>query len=227
MRVIASAWAVASLALAGAGHAQIDGQAAIVSDDQYRGLSVSGGRAALELGLSYDSPFGVYAETSAAGARTADDGPQLVSVDGALGWARRFPSDVTADVGVTDYRRFAYDDGRHSTTDLELYSGLRRHGLYMYLYYSPHYYLSGWRALYPVAGFDRSLGRSLHLFGHVGVLARLDRSGLVAARRPRPDAEVGLRWRVRGLDLFVAATGARSGPTEVSAPITAGVSRAF
>lgn len=182
------------LSLAASAHAQLAAAGAITTDYRYRGISLSGGRPALSLDLSWDvtggRADGAYVGASLIGGPGAGDaGPRLSHLE-YLGYARRLGGDWAWDVGLShaDFTRYV---GAGAADNGEVYAGLRRAAVSAYLHYSPDYFGSRERTLY--SELEASLHAAAHwrLFAHVGALTPLGGAALFPFRE-RYDASAGI-----------------------------------
>ena len=186
--------------------AQVSAGAAFTSDYQYRGISLSDGRPALSLSISYDHRSGVYAGGAVVGGTTPRNGLQVLGVEAYLGYARRFRSADTLDIGVShrSARQFYYSV--YTISDTEIYAGLHKGHFSYYLYYSPRYYGSRNQTLYAdVAGSLRPAPR-WRVFGHIGVLTPLQAPARPGAYLERYDFKIGLAREFRGGEVQLAWT---------------------
>ena len=86
------------LLVATAARAQASASVALVSDDRYRGVSLSDGRPVLQFGAGYDADDGGYAGGFLSGARL--DGRDAARWQLYAGRARRFGDGASWDVGA-------------------------------------------------------------------------------------------------------------------------------
>ena len=90
-----AAWA------APAGAADLSGEIGLVSDYRYRGLSLSGGRPALQASLSVEHGSGAYAEVW--GSSLEPDGWSSAEIDGTVGYGFDLTETLSADISATYY----------------------------------------------------------------------------------------------------------------------------
>ena len=157
--------------------AQIAVSATVTSNYQYRGVTLSDGKPAVTLNIAYDPGGGVYAGGSLIGADTEYAGVQGLGHVEYLGYAGRFKSGSTWDVGVTNTRVTNYYYQKYKYDFVELYAGLRHKNLNYYLYYSPNYYRAGVNTLYAQISGSVHLARPWRLFGRAGALTSLGGGG--------------------------------------------------
>lgn len=198
----------------GAG-AQVAATLSAETDARYRGQSVSDGRPAFDLAVSFDSPAGLYGAASVSGSPQPNAGLRLIGMEEDLGYARRLGSGVVVDVGFADYQRWRYEAGdRYGFLETEAYAGVRRGGVSAYVFYSPHYYANGARALYAQVDLQRTLWGPWRAFGHVGVLTPLGAPppGLHTPTGEQPDGRLGVSRSFHTAKAFLAWSAAPREP---------------
>jgi uncharacterized protein (TIGR02001 family) len=145
-----AAVAAAALLLFGArpATAAVGGELTILSNDMFRGRSISGGRPVARLGLSYDDLAGPYAGLTITGVLARDGEAQLLSVQEYAGFAHRLRPELTLDLGVvnTDYAR--YWSGGRTARYTEIYAGLIGRRINGRVSFSPNYLQDGWKVAY-------------------------------------------------------------------------------
>lgn len=201
----------------GSATAQVVATLSAETDARYRGESVSDGRPAFDAAISFDTPLGFYGEATASGSPQPNAGLRLIGVEESFGYARRLASGAVLDVGFADYERWRYETGdRYGFLDTEVYAGVRRWGVSAYLFYSPHYYAEGARALYAQVEAQRTLWGPWRVFGHVGVLTPLGAPvSLYGPTGEQPDGSIGVSRSFRSARAFLAWSAA---PREAYAP---------
>ena len=212
--------ALVMLGPASAARGQVAASASITSDYRYRGLTVSDARPAISLDLAYDAAGGVYAGGSLVAADAPSVGPRILGALADIGYARRVGGGLTLDAGINHASFFGYGYGYgygyggQSSETTEAYVGVSRGALRAYLYYSPHYFVSGVKTLYLSLDGAVRPARRLRLFGHVGVL---DTVGAPQAwdGAARYDVRVGGAVEFKGGEVQLAWTtrgGGAAGP---------------
>jgi uncharacterized protein (TIGR02001 family) len=172
---------LAALALcAGAAHAQVSGNASVVSDYRYRGVSLSDERPALQGSLAYDDPSGWYAGVFASSVRFHDTSGTGVQAIPFVGVAKRIESGWSFEVGANA----TITRGPRDYDYQEIYAGLALRNLSARVYWSPRYYGLPAQSFYAEVNGALPLGDRVRLLGHAGVLER-DRINSYA---PRPDS---------------------------------------
>ena len=191
--------------------AQVGFNASIMSDFRYRGFTLSDGRPAIDLSVSYDHPSGAYFAISGIGAATAHDGAQLLGYQAYLGYARRTKSGASLDIGVNHTRISEFAWPRERLEYSEIYAGVSWKDVSAHVYYSPNYLGDHWSAVYLDLSGTVRLDPNWRLFGHFGVLEPVAgrsgwetpntqydlRAGLAVRRDP---VELQLAWSRFGPD---------------------------
>jgi uncharacterized protein (TIGR02001 family) len=197
---------LASTLAAGPASAQLAATLSAETDDRYRGESVSDGRPAFDLAISLDTPSGFYGEATTTGSPQPGAGLRLIGLEEGFGYARRLASGVVVDVGFADYQRWRYQtDDRYGFLDTEVYAGVRRGDVSAYLFYSPHYYADGARALYAEVEAQRTLWGPWRVFGHAGVLTPLGApASPYGPTGEQPDGSLGVSRSFHTAKAFLA-----------------------
>jgi uncharacterized protein (TIGR02001 family) len=184
------------LLVATAAHAQANASVTLVSDDRYRGISLSGGEPALQLGAGFDADSGVYVGAFTSTARLY--GHDMVRWLGYGGWAGRFRNGLNWDVGA-QYTGFS---GASDDSYPEFYAGLSGERIGLRLAYAWNYFGGDDDALYTSVDAQQPLSRRVRLLGHFGWLHPVQDSEAA----PAYDARLGLAVHVGGFDLQLART---------------------
>jgi uncharacterized protein (TIGR02001 family) len=166
-----------AISLAGAtspAGAEIGAAASLFSDATFRGYSISDGRPAAVLDLSYDDPSGAYAGLSGSVVTGSSELVRPLSVQLNGGYARRLSHGLTLDVGAVASIYSHYSSTAPGRGYAEVYAGLSGKALSARLSFSPDYYLSDGATVYGEANGNIGLGYRFRLDGHVGMLALLD-----------------------------------------------------
>ncbi len=151
--------------------AQVAAEIGVQTDYRYRGYSLTDNYPVATVSLSYDDPSGVYLGGNLVG--TFDDGePELVAVQGTVGYAARVSPDLSVDAGVsrTEYGDYVFGDDVHYT---EVYLGLATRNVTTRVRYSPDYYRSDWETLYVEMDGGLEPAPNWFLSAHVGQLTYL------------------------------------------------------
>ncbi len=169
-------WVMAVLAMAmptGALFAQVSLNASVMSDYRLRGYTLSHGHPAASIGVGYDDVSGLFVDGSAIAFLAPEDGPQWMGGIVALGYAKRLGATLSVDAGLTRAQFSAASSLGRAGGYTEIFGGVSKGGLSARLAYSPDYFRPGASTLY---GSAEAVARreNWRVFGHVGVLARLN-----------------------------------------------------
>jgi len=88
------------------------------------------------------------------------------------GYARRLRSGVTLDAGAL-HSIYSYHARGYETSDTEIYAGAAYKFLSSRIYYSPHYFGSGFQSVYGELDANFSPAKHLNFNAHVGLLGWL------------------------------------------------------
>lgn len=153
--------------LAPAAFAQVSGNVALLSDYRYRGVSLSDGKPAAQLGLVYDDPrswyAGAVASTALAHCTGACGSLQVVAY---AGYAARQASGLTLEAGGD----FSFSLARQGYNYPEAYLGLAYANFSARAYWSPRYFGQDARSTYVEMNQVLPLREHVRLLGHVGLL---------------------------------------------------------
>ena len=195
----------AALLLALAAHAcaqaQVSGSVALVSDYQYRGVSLSEGKSVPQLTLVYDDPAGWYVAGFASRMRLHYVPSADLQYVGYAGYSRRLASGLSWEGGVAAY---AYPDWA-SGNYREVFAGLTGERVSGKLSYSPNFLGLNSATLYAEINASYPLRANVSLFGHAGYQASL--GGDASIRRA--DGRVGLGLHVQAWQFQLAFSGAQ------------------
>jgi uncharacterized protein (TIGR02001 family) len=195
-----AAAATVLFALATAARAQTGAGVTLVSDERFRGVSLSNSRPAARASLNYDHPSGWYVGGAAADVELDSERRQLALLT-YLGYAQRTASGLGWELGATA-ANFAVDS-RYNYG--EAFAGLIAQRWNARVYTSPSYFGSGHSTVYAEINgglpLNQPLGRPLTLFGHVGALASGHGSPDADQKRAHADASAGLSAGFDGLEL--------------------------
>jgi uncharacterized protein (TIGR02001 family) len=145
-------------------HAQISGDATLVSDYRYRGVSLSQGGPEAQLSVGYDHPDGWYAGGLLSGAKLNDhDTQQLV---GYAGYSGQLWSGLSWESGVSSTSFLQTSDYNYK----EVFIGATSENYSARIYYSPSYFDLYTRSIYAEFNAVYLLQDKLQLLAHAGVL---------------------------------------------------------
>ena len=143
-----------------------------MSDERFRGYSLSAGRPVAVLDFAYDGPSGFYADVS--GTSVLQRGhPSPLGLELSGGYAKRLRSGTTLDFGVTNSTYSHYSGSRTARSYTEIYAGISRGDLSSRIFFSPHYSERGLWTAYGEVNGSVSPGRKWSLDGHAGILVPL------------------------------------------------------
>jgi len=192
--------------------AQIQGQvqatAAIVSDDRFRGRSISGGRPVVSLDLAYDSAGGAYFGLAGAVAATQHAGPEPLTLQEYAGYVMRLPAGPDLDLGATHANYTEYYGGGRAAQYNEVYAGLIARHFAGRLYYSPSYFGQGRSTLYGELETAARPARGWRLSAHAGLLQVLSGERPPEIRPTQLDWRLGLATAVRSVEVELSWSGA-------------------
>ena len=197
-----------------AAKAQVGAVVSVFSDQRFRGISLSDGRPVGILDLSYDAQNGLYGALSGSVVATRHEGLKALSVTLNAGYAKRFRSGLTADLGIVHSRYSHYSgvvDGRDYT---EFYAGLSGRLLSARVSVSPNYLAAARWTLHGEINGHLDLTRKLLVDAEIGVLVPVGSGGYNENSRPVMDVRLGLSREVGPVTLHAALT-ARSGSGDI------------
>ncbi len=180
--------------------AQVSGSATLLSDYRFRGVSLSDGQPAVQLGVAWERDDGWYAGGFASSTQLyGRPGTQLLAY---LGYAHRLHAGLSWEAGA-EYAAFSGYPGDNYP---EFYLGLASNRLSGRIYYAPRYFSEDHAALYAELNGTRALNERFRLLGHVGWLQRSghDADPDQGAQRRRFDVRIGVGAALGGFDLQLA-----------------------
>jgi len=183
----------------------------ILSDDRFRGYTLSDGRAVAIADVYYDDPSGFYGSLSGKLVATRHDGVRPLGLILNAGYARRLSSGLTIDVGATHSAYSEYSDRVSKKSYTEAYAGLSGKFLTARLYASPDYLKGG--TIYGELLATAKIAAKLTLSGHAGMLIPLESTQNGYAYRREFDWRIGLSRQVGPITLQGAWTGVAPGQT--------------
>ncbi len=201
-------------AVASPGQAQVGAVASVFSDDRFRGISLSDGQPVAILDLSYDAPSGLYGTVSGSAVVTRHEGLKALGIALNGGYAKRFSTGLTADVGIVHSRYSSYSGLASRRSYSEVYAGVSGKLIGARVSISPNYLgVVRWTLHGEVDG-HMDLTPKLLLDGTIGLLVPLQRGDYGSESRAQMDARIGLAQRV-GPITFHAALATRTGHSEI------------
>jgi len=144
--------------------AQISGDATVVSDYRFRGVSLSQGNPEAQVDIGYDSPNGIYAGGFASGVNlNGADAEQFIAYSG---YTSRFSSGLSWESGISS----AFYSGISHLNYSEAFVGLTSDNYSARIYYSPRYLDQNTSTLYAELNAAFTLEEEWRLLAHVGLL---------------------------------------------------------
>lgn len=176
--------------------AQVSGSVSVTSDDRLRGRTLSSGRPAASLALSYDDASGFYIDGAATAASTRADGIALIGATVDIGYARRMANGMTIDIGALRQQFTRHFSGGRVTGYTELYAGVGLTDLSIRLSYSPDYFAANSHALYLSVDRAIRLSTNWRIAVHGGAIAYLSPLRVRGLRTIEYDygASIARRW---------------------------------
>jgi uncharacterized protein (TIGR02001 family) len=163
-----------------------------VSEDTFRGRSISAGRPAIGLDVAYDDVRGPYIGAQTKSAVASDGTPRFLSAQAYAGYAQRTASGITFDVGLT-HTRFSRFSGYGREADYsEVYAGLSDGRSSIRINASPDWLGRGNVTAYAEAAHLISLSDDWSLVLHGGLFLWLSENRPASVPKLRPDARLGL-----------------------------------
>lgn len=186
--------------------AEVGASVSLFSDARLRGHSLSSGHPVATINLSYDDPAGVYGAVSASAVLGEEDAIEPLGLQLNAGYAKRLPSSVSVDFGIT-HSSYSQYGSRGPTSYTEIYAGVSRKALSTRISYAPHYFESGSSTLYAEVNANFSPMTKLNLFGHAGVLFPLSYRNDLREFRTQHDWSVGASRQVGRISLHAILSG--------------------
>ncbi len=176
--------------------AQVSGSVAVVSDYLFRGVSLSEGRPAAQVNLTYDDESGWYVGGFASSVRFAVDAGTNSEFIAYAGHAQRLGSGLSLDIGAT----YAVFPQFTVYNYAELHAALATNDFNVQISYSPDYFGREVPTVY--LEFNANLSRiaGLSPFAHIGVLRTLSTSSAYGPRT-HYDGRVGVGYDIGPLAL--------------------------
>jgi uncharacterized protein (TIGR02001 family) len=177
--------------------AQFSGNAALLSDYRFRGVSLSADRSAAQLDIAFDFEQGAYSGLFLSNTRFADRAPERAQVLAYGGYARRLDNGTSIDAGA-GYSAFPgvadYNYG-------EVHVGFSKNDMSARIYYAPNYFGQRSRTVYSEFNARARLADGLNLLGHAGTLVVAD--GPAAHGHIHADANIALEYSLRALRMRI------------------------
>jgi uncharacterized protein (TIGR02001 family) len=156
--------------------------------------------------LSYDHSSGVYAGLSASAVASAHEGPEPLSLQENIGYARQLSSGVTLDLGVMNSNYTRYASSGQAASYAEVYAGVITKAFSTRLSYSPNYLRGGASTFYGEVEKVVQPAPNWRLTAHVGVLAHVGAPGPTYSQHVQYDWRLGLARELGPVTLQAAWT---------------------
>jgi uncharacterized protein (TIGR02001 family) len=177
-------------------HAQTSATVALTSEYSVRGVSLSDGRPAPQLGLAWDGAQGWYAGAYAAPRLVLGERSGVTSLAAYAGYASRLRSGLAWEVGASSTSFLHASEYNYH----EVYAGVITDRLAARVYFSPSYYGYGGRSAYAEMNGFYPLSERIKLIGHAGVLHGLGSP----ATRDRVDLRLAVGIDVGDINMQLA-----------------------
>lgn len=187
--------------------AQVSGSFALLSDNRYRGVSLSDRRPAVQADIAYDHTSGLYAG-AVASTVYIEGASSSLSGEGYAGFAQPLSQRVSFDLGAARFL-YPYSDMHGSYDYSEAYAGVSLDNLHARLHYSDRYYGRDVEVWYGEVNGSLQLTDAVALAVHVGYLGRYgQRSYPGSPPSSQWDGKLGLVTEAFGLiwELSVVGT---------------------
>jgi uncharacterized protein (TIGR02001 family) len=197
--------------------AQISGSVALLSDNRFRGISLSDRRPALQGSIAYDHPSGLFAG-AVASTVMFEGADSSLSSEGYVGLSYPLSQRLAVDAGGARYL-YPHPVTTPSYDYNEIFAGvvladvvvgkLALDRIQARLHYSDDYFGAGAPALYADVSGALELSPAFALVAHVGYLARGAQTAPGSGVGPTTqwDGQLGLVTQVAGLTLELSIVG--------------------
>jgi len=181
---------------------QISGNATVVSDYRYRGMSLSQGNPEGQLSVAYDNSANWYAGGLVSGVRLDDFNTEQFIAYG--GYTTSLFSGLSLDSGISNTTFRQASDYNYN----EAYIGLTSNSFNTRLYYSPSYFYQNARTVYGELNVSYTITDNVQLLSHLGLLHHLtDNASTEVDLSTRYDYRIGLDARVSDWNFQIALVG--------------------
>lgn len=148
--------------------AQVNAAVSLFNDLRFRGYSLSDGRPAGILDLSYDAPNGLYGAVSGSVVASRSEGLKPLGFILNGGYATRVSPRMSVDLGVTHSSYSKYSDRAASLSYSEVYTGVSGKLVSARINLSPDYVKGG--SAYGELNGNWPLGKNMSFSAHAGLL---------------------------------------------------------
>ncbi len=165
-RSLLACFAVALLGVAGTARAQVSAQVSLTSDNVFRGVSLSDGRASVAAEVNYDNEAGWFTGAQISSTRLAreqHDEPELV-ID--AGYTHALTPTLTWEAGAT----YAMFPGFTYWNYGEAFAGVLADNWSARLHYAPDYFGRARKTWYAEYDYQYALNERWRVIAHIGAL---------------------------------------------------------
>lgn len=181
-----------------AAQAQASASVSLASEYSVRGVSLSEGRVAPQLSLSYDAPQGWYAGAFAAPRLSLGERPDVTQLVAYGGFAHRLPSGLSWEAGASSASFLHASEYSYR----EVYAGIASDRISARLHLAPAYYGYGGRVAYVELNGFYPLQERVKLIAHAGALHGL--RGPLADARDRLDLRLAIGFDAGAVNIQLA-----------------------
>ena len=186
--------------------AQFGASLSLLTDDRFRGQSLSDHRPVATLDLSYDDAGGFYGGASATGVATAHEGAQLLSVTEYAGFTHPLGQGPAIEIGAIHCAYTEYSSRGSSAHYTEVYLGLVGAHVAAHIRYAPDYFRSGVETV--LGDVDGVLTiKDWRLNAHVGLLRQVSGWRMPGADPWHPEWRLAIARPIRRFTVQLALTG--------------------
>lgn len=189
--------------------AQTSAALSILSDDRFRGYTLSDGQPAAIADLYLDDRSGFYGTLAGKVVAGEHEGLRPLGLILNAGYAKRLSSGLTIDAGVTHSAYSKYSDRAAARSYTEAYAGFSRKFLTARVYVSPDYLRGG--TIYGEVNATSEVAPTLSLSGHAGLLIPLGSDSYGYTYRRELDWRIGVARQLGPVTLQAAWTGVGPG----------------
>ena len=188
-RTNAAAAALLAICLASNAAAQVSGDASVLSDYRFRGVSLSQGDPAAQVDINFDAAAGWFAGLFASTIKLAFYPAVNREVLPYAGYAYRLGPDLSVEAGAS----YADFSSGNEFDYVEAHAGITTRLVNLRLAYAPRYFGQDRAATYLELNSGTEIAAGWRVFGHAGVLA--ERS------RRQYDGRLGVRYEWESLSV--------------------------
>jgi len=195
-----------------AAQAQVSGSVALQSNYIFRGYSISAGKPAAILNLSYDTPAGFYANGSAIADIDGADNPAFLGAIANLGYAHRVNDMVSLDAGVIHSQYYEIYGRKADLGYTEEYLGVVTRHLSARLSYSSDYFTAETHTVYGEVEGGHEVWAGINVSAHAGYLDYVASPAGYQKRTNQYDWRLAASRLIKPVLLFVQVSGGGPAP---------------